>query len=86
MQITVINRGPESQTLHLLPTLWFRNTWSWDPKAQKPIVKVIKSGILSASHPTLGQRYLYCQGTKELLFAENETNYQRTFGEANTSP
>ena len=86
IQITAINRGPETKTLHLLPTLWFRNTWSWGNKETKPTLKLIKPGIVEASHPTLGQRYLYCEGRTELLFTENETNSQRAFGVANASP
>jgi len=86
IQITAINRGPETKTLHLLPTLWFRNTWSWNSKAPKPNLKLIQPGVVEASHPTLGQRYLYCGGPTELLFTENETNYQRAFGSENPSP
>ena len=86
IQITAINRGPETKTLHLLPTLWFRNTWSWGNKETKPTLKLIKPGVIEASHSTLGQRYLYCEGQTELLFTENETNSQRAFGVANASP
>lgn len=95
IQIKVVNRGPDAKTLHLLPTLWFRNTWSWDYNCKKPTLKAIKSSplsqgeiefsIIEASHPTLGQRWLYCSGSTELLFTENETNNQRLFGGANAS-
>ncbi|NEO38692.1 MAG: glucosidase [Moorea sp. SIOASIH] len=89
IQITAINRGPDPQTLHILPTLWFRNTWSWNPNSAKPLIKVAKSdhqfSVLEASHPTLGQRWFYCEGSPELLFTDNETNYQRLFGVENRS-
>ncbi len=87
--ITVHNRGPEAATLHLLPTLWFRNTWSWEGGAEKPLLKAAPgpkgSKVIVASHPILGERYLYCAGDTELLFTENETNTARIFGTPNTS-
>jgi hypothetical protein len=96
IQIQIVNRGPEAKILHLLPTLWFRNTWSWDYNCKKPTLKAIKSSplsqgeiefsIIEASHPTLGQRWLYCAGSTELFFTENETNNQRLFGIENASP
>ena len=65
--INACNRGPEAQTLHILPTLWFRNTWSWDDSTEKPSLKVIKSdrdvSIIEADHPTLGKRWLYVEGS-----------------------
>jgi len=90
IQISIINRGSEEKTLHLLPTLWFRNTWSWDPNQEKPFLKVVKSdaeiSVIEASHPTLRDRWLYCDGAQELLFTENETNNERLFGVSNVSP
>ncbi len=96
MQIQIVNRGPEAKTLHLLPTLWFRNTWSWNYKSEKPMLKAIQSAsvadneiefsLIEASHPMLGKRWLYCAGSSELLFTENETNTQRLFGVENTCP
>lgn len=89
IKIKVINRSSEEKTLHLLPTLWFRNTWSWEENSQKPILKKIKSdtfSVVEAAHPTLGQRWLYCEGSTELLFTENETNYEKLFSEPNKSP
>ena len=87
IQLSVINRGPESATLHLLPQLWFRNTW-WT-KSGEPIPALsVGSGapgtlIISAMHWDLGNRWLYCHGAKELLFTNNETNTQRVFGTPN---
>jgi hypothetical protein len=90
IQISMINRGPEAKTLHLLPHLWFRNTWSWNSAQEKPLLKVSQFDshlrIIEAKHPSLGDRWLYCDGVPELLFTENETNNEKLFGVANTSP
>src|SRR5215472_326972 len=90
IQISVTNRGSQPEALHVLPTLWFRNTWTWWPGTQKPSLKQNpgKSGysVVAASHPELGERYLYCEGVPLLLFTENETNNERIFGTPNASP
>ena len=90
IQIIISNRGPEPATLHVLPTLLFRNTWTWWPDTAKPSLKKAVSkkgaGIIAASHDQLGDRYLYCEGNAELLFTENETNNERIFGTPNASP
>jgi hypothetical protein len=89
IRITVANRGPDAAELHVLPTLWFRNTWSWDKRASKPSLRGSRSGdvsVLSATHPELGACRLYCYSGPELLFTENETNSERIFGTANASP
>jgi hypothetical protein len=90
IQITVVNRGPEAKTLHLLPTLWFRNTWSCNNDADKPTLQELRSEkggtTIGAFHPTLGKRWLYAQGNAEVLFTENETNSERLFGLPNASP
>ncbi|MGB7196864.1 MAG: glucosidase [Acidobacteriaceae bacterium] len=90
IQISVSNRGPEPATLHVLPTLWFRNIWTWWPGTPKPLLRQLsdKTGYqaIAASHADLGERYLYCQGDVPLLFTENETNNERIFGQPNTSP
>jgi hypothetical protein len=89
MLVTAINRGPDPAPLHLLPTLWFRNTWSWGGEAPKPSLAAVTgdSGAtaVSASHPELGEWLLSADGAAELLFCENETNQQRLFGLPNTS-
>jgi Glycosyl hydrolase family 63 C-terminal domain len=90
MQITVVNRGSETKTLHLLPTLLFRNTWSWNGDAEeKPSLQAIDAdkdlNIIKATHPTLGKRWLYAKGHGELLFTENETNHELIFGASNPS-
>jgi hypothetical protein len=90
IQISVSNRGPESATLQVLPTLWFRNTWTWWPGTPKPSLKQVLSQkgsqAVAASHADLGERYLYCEGDVPLLFTENETNTERIFGTPNSSP
>ena len=90
IQVSVCNRGPEAATIHVLPTLWFRNTWTWWPGAPKPSLKqmTVKNGspVMVASHTQLGDRYLYCEGSVPLLFTDNETNNERIFGTPNVSP
>jgi hypothetical protein len=88
-QISVWNRGPEPATLHILPTLWFRNTWTWWPDTPKPSLKQRPGKndfrVVAASHTQLGERYLYCEGDVPVLFTENETNNQRIFGTPNAN-
>ena len=90
IRITACNRGPDSATLHLLPTLWFRNTWTWWPGKRKPSLRAVKDhgggNAIAASHDTLGSYTLHCAGNPDLLFTENETNNQRLFGTQNQSP
>src|SRR5579871_5501950 len=89
IQISVYNRGPEAAELHVLPTLWFRNQWSWYAGPDRPVLRQLTGpaeGTIQASDPVLGERYLYCQGDATLLFTENETNTQRIFGVPNRRP
>ncbi len=85
VQITIHNRGPEAAELHILPTLWFRNTWSWTGLADRPSLHRVDNAI-KATHPKLGERLLRCDGNPTLLFTENETNTQRIFGVPNRTP
>jgi hypothetical protein len=83
-----VNRGPEVAQLDLLPTLWFRNTWSWNNGAQKPNLHKLNGAPLATvevNHQELGKRSLYCEGSPELLFTENESNKFRLFGVENDS-
>jgi len=86
--ITVENRGPEAATLHVLPTLWFRNVWTGRPGGPKPVLRQAKARkgtrTVAAAHPELGERRLCVDRDVPLLFTENETNTQRLFGKANT--
>jgi hypothetical protein len=85
IQITVCNHSPEAQTLHLLPSLWFRNTWSWGKDDEKPSLTGIGNNLIEVNHSQLGKRYLYCENSEALLFTENETNYQFLFQQENVS-
>ena len=86
IQITIYNRGKEAATLHVLPTLWFRNTWA-KSSTVKPQLKEIDNmpnvKVVEVSDPTLGRQYLYAEGDVPLLFTENETNNLRIFGTPN---
>ena len=90
IRISVVNRGPESAHLVLLPTLWFRNTWSWGSDEPRPSLRRGKvqgrGALIEVHHPSYGPRWLYCEGSPELLFTENETNYRRLYGGENGSP
>jgi mannosylglycerate hydrolase MGH1-like protein len=85
IRISVHNRGPELAVLDLLPTLWFRNTWSWDQQTEKPSMRQVEKGEVLASHLQLGARTLNCDGSPELLFTENESNARRLWGQSNHS-
>jgi hypothetical protein len=85
IRIQVFNRGPEAATLHLLPTIWFRNTWSWGSAVQKPELRRGSNGI-EIDEPNYGKRYLYVEGGPELLFTENETNLEALFHAPNAGP
>lgn len=90
VKISIVNRGPEAASLHVLPTLWFRNTWTWWPDVTKPELRRVDGldgmSTVRASHPELGERYFYCEGDPQLLFTENETNNERISGTPNASP
>ena len=94
-RFTVSNRGPEAATLHLLPTLWFRNTWSWGGSGENfpPRGEIVLAGpaMFRASHTTLGSFTLFGEvdgaaGAPTSLFTENETNFERVFGAPNVGP
>ncbi len=90
IKLSICNRGNEAVDLHVLPTLWFRNTWSWTQGAPKPGLEAVDGpkdmNIVQASHPELGKRYFVCEGDVPLLFTENETNSARLFNKPNPSP
>jgi hypothetical protein len=90
VQIVAHNRGPESAELDLLPTLWFRNTWSWGRDERRPRVTRVGSTDgaerVEVTHHEYGNRWLLCEGSPELLFTENETNNARLFGAPNRTP
>jgi hypothetical protein len=92
IRISATNRGPEAAELHLLPTLWFRNTWSWGYDNTRPMLRQAdpsvdgRCSVVIADHPALGRYTLACDGALDLLFTENETNITRLYGGPNPSP
>src|SRR5581483_10428003 len=90
VQISVHNRGPEPASLHVLPTLWFRNRWSWDAAASKSAIELAAGRrgqtVVRATDSNLGEFHLYCDGDVPVLFTENESNTERVFGVPNRSP
>ena len=89
IRITASNRGPDTAQLHLLPTLWFRNSWGQVPGSYRPAMRDAGNrgtmSIVAASHAELGELELRCAAAPQLLFTENETNSQRLFGSPNMS-
>ena len=95
IRISATNRGPAEADLSILPTIWFRNTWSWGRDDYRPCLRAISelnipkeycipgSGVIEVEHKTYGKRWLLCEGEPELLFTENETNAKRLFGGEN---
>jgi hypothetical protein len=90
VRITVSNRAPERAPLWLVPTLWFRNTWSWDVGAKRPRLAAAGPAgghvVIEAEHETLGRRWLFADGAPELCFTDNDTNTERLWGLAGPSP
>ena len=91
IRVTAANRGPEPAPLHLLPTVWFRNTWSWGYDDTRPRLSLVAGDGASATatiqlnHHFYGALFLHCEDEPELLFTENETNYERLYGTPNAS-
>jgi Mannosylglycerate hydrolase MGH1-like glycoside hydrolase domain len=83
MRVTVHNRGPESAVVHVLPQLWFRNTWRWKDGSARPRLHLDSDGHIIAEHTELGARHLYADSKPRLLFTDNETNAARLYGVAN---
>src|SRR3990172_8386077 len=77
IRISAVNRGPEPAELHLLPTLWFRNTWSWGHDERRPSLRRRNrrrgEAVVEVDHPSTGRRWLYCEGAPELLFTQKQT-------------
>jgi hypothetical protein len=91
IRIEIVNRGPEAAEISLLPTLWYRNTWSWDVGRRRGELTAARvrcdteDGVpaIAGAHPIMGEHLLLCEGADELLFTENDTNLQRLFGAPN---
>jgi len=98
IRISATNRGPAEADLSILPTIWFRNTWSWGRDDYRPCLRAIPelnipkeygipgSGVIEVEHKTYGKRWLLCEGEPELLFTENETNARKLFSGENRTP
>jgi Mannosylglycerate hydrolase MGH1-like glycoside hydrolase domain len=89
MAISVTNAGPDTETLHVLPTAWFRNTWSWEVDAPRPAMAATADTAVRIDHPFLGQLELLADSgptAPTVLFCENETNTERLFGSAPITP
>jgi hypothetical protein len=90
IKLIVVNRGPEAATLHLLPSLWFRNTWSWGKDDRRPTLRKTvgpeSCQCVELQHRQYGKRWLLCAGQPQLLFTENETNYERVFAGKSPTP
>ncbi|HEY2385198.1 MAG TPA: glucosidase [Terriglobia bacterium] len=90
IRISAFNQGPETAELRILPTVWFRNTWSWGQDPRRPGLRRANhmdvAGVVELEHDYYGRRWLSCEGSPELLFTENETNYERLSGKASPSP
>src|SRR5690625_842243 len=91
MRIVASNRGTARATLHLLPTLWFRNTWSWDDQGERPQLQGISAPTgaqwaVQATHPSLGAYFLYGRESAQSLYTENNSNAQRLWNQPNASP
>jgi hypothetical protein len=80
IQVTAHNRGPEDAPLHLLPQIWFRNTWSWSAGSDRPLIRATGEGALELHQPDLGVHHLYAENPNELLFCDNESNAARLYG------
>ncbi len=89
IRISLINCGLERAPVHVLPTLWFRNTWTWDSPRRdrtRPELCQVQPGLVQATHRQLGAYWFACQDQPELLFTENESNLERLYGVANPTP
>jgi hypothetical protein len=85
IRITVSNRGPDAATIHVLPTVWFRNRWSWGYHQERASLRQIAEGAIELDEPYYGLRYFYFHGSAELLFTENENDNQGLWGTPNAS-
>src|SRR5690349_8239127 len=90
IRVTVFNRGPDAASIDVLPTVWFRNTWSWGLDARIPQLAgdmiCAAAPAIRGSHCEIAERWLVCAGGPEFLFTDNETNFERVFGAGNRGP
>ncbi len=83
IKITIHNRGPEESSLHVLPHVWYRNTWAWGYDNYKPEMYLDDEGYIKINHREIGSYYLVADGECSTLFCENETNTQRLYNSPN---
>jgi hypothetical protein len=81
MRISAHNRGDEDAPLHILPQLWFRNTWAWGYDATRPALSADEMDCIVVEHSTLGNYHCYFDGDPDLLFCDNDTNAARLYGQ-----
>jgi hypothetical protein len=89
IRIVIANRGPDAATIHVLPTLWFRNTWSWDLSngaSHRPSLALLQTNVVRAHHDSLGDYLFAFDGEAEILFTENESNAERLWQQPNSAP
>jgi len=90
IQTSICNRGSDQSVVQVLPTLWFRNIWTWWPDQPKPSLKAASgtngAGAIAAADTAFGDYVLHCEGDARLLFTENDTNNERLFGSPNPTP
>ena len=86
IKITIHNRANEDASLHVLPTVWFRNTWSWGRHDYKPVLNKLADDTIGITHDKLAITHLYCEGEGSMLFCDNETNTRRLYNFDNNQP
>jgi hypothetical protein len=91
IKVTAVNRGPEAAPIHILPTIWYRNTWSWGDTGRKPALRRVETGddgieAIELVHEEYGSRWLLAERPDDVLFTENETNVERLHGAPNPTP
>jgi hypothetical protein len=86
VQYTIVNRGPDEATLHVLPQLWFRNTWAWGYDDYRPGLTATPEGTVQVAHRDLGELTWYADGEAEWLFCDNATNCERVYGSPSEEP
>jgi hypothetical protein len=90
IRITVHNRAAAPARIHVLPTVWFRNTWSWSDNAERPVLQELEpvhgASVIALDDAHYGRRYLYCDGEPEILITENDSNTRRLYGSSAVGP
>ena len=85
IKVTIANRGAEDAEINVLPTVWFRNTWSWNGEGKRPNLFAISENTIELETEEYGKRFLFCENADDLLFTENNTNKQKLYSAENES-